>query len=150
MKWYYADSVDSECWAYGGESRDEAIEAALKCERNPDEGLPFIQLSSFAIAHESTAPESISDRAFWDAVASCIADWACLDSADERLCEDSLTNPEEPFLLTDGNAKKIEAALAAVLPLVLERPDWRCIESPQEVTPAGRAITPPPSPRRES
>ncbi len=136
MKWYYAESVDSECWAYGGESRDEAIEAALKCERNPDGGLPFIQLSSFALAHENF--DQLSDEAFWKVVVAALRSGFATEDADEQLAEDSWINAEEGFL-TDAE-DSIEAVLLAVLPLVLERPDWRCIESPQEVTPAGRAL----------
>lgn len=111
--WYWAESRDSEHWTRAGDTLEEAVEGR---------------------SHGFVAPEvePTSDADFWRRVADLVL-WR-LEEADEALAEEGLISPEDAWLTAGAVQRgeetveqKLAAALAKVLPSVLERPAWRTV-----------------------
>ena len=114
MNWYYAENVNSECWAFAGTSRDEAI----------DEGRQyFSDVEAFAVAPERQP----NDKDYWLDVADVFT--RNLDWLEEQLIEDNLIDPENPWLETGFAVHNLKVALARSLALHIKRPEWRCVEA---------------------
>jgi hypothetical protein len=119
VRWYYAESEDAERWTYGGDSMEAAADHAIKvdCWDPP-----------FCVAPEVEA----TDPRFFAALAAAIA-WG-FESADEWMSEEGWMDYEEPYLGGTPLGKELERKLAEWLPTVLERPDWRTVDTAKAET----------------